>query len=246
MIRRALRPLCLALLIAPLSACGTLGSLFAERFTFEGELPADFALRAQAHYYVTESNCPGLVSRSQLTKSFEKDFQSEPHSYRFAIPASYRIGICQAKLARVGLYIKGRYGDERWQQTYDNGELRVVDELPEGAASFQPDGRLSKQAVCGWWFQISALRYDISKLLNCKGAGAYLLRQELPGKTLRLDFAVDPEEKPSYRNSWTKFPEGWRPCLPKPGGWVSCPNPPVFQTFKMNGQECTVYPNCTE
>src|SRR5690606_20190979 len=99
--RMILRPLRLALLIAPLSGCGTLGSLFAERFTFEGELPADFALRAQAHYYVTESHCPGLVSRSQLTKSFETDFHSEPHSYRFAIPASYRIGICQARLGRV-------------------------------------------------------------------------------------------------------------------------------------------------
>ncbi len=193
--RYLLRPLWLALLAAPLGGCGTLGSLFAERFTFEGELPADFALRAQAHYYVAESNCPGLVSRSQLTKSFETAFHSEPHGYRFAIPVGYRVGICQARLARVGLYIKGRYGDERWQQTYDNGELRVVDVLPEGAATFQPDGHLNKQAVCGWLFQISALRYDISKLLNCKGAGAYLRREDLPGKTLRLDFSVDRQEK---------------------------------------------------
>ena len=241
---RYTRPLWLALLIAPLSGCGTLGSLFAERFTFEGELPADFALRAQAHYYVTESNCPGLVSRSQLTKSFETEFQSKPQNYRFAIPVGYRVGICQAKLARVGLYIKGRYGDERWQQTYDNGELRVVDELPEGAATFKPGGRLNKQAVCGWLFQISALRYDISKLLNCKGAGAYLLRQELPGKTLR-DFAVDPEEQPARDDTWIKFPEGWKPCLPKTG-WQRCQTPPVFKTFEMNGRECTVYPNCTE
>src|SRR5690606_9565044 len=87
---------------------------------------------------------------------------------------------------------------------------------------------------------------EIEKLLRCKGAGAYLLSQQLPGKTVRLDFSINPNEKPSYRNSWIKFPEGWKPCLPKPGGWVSCPTPPVFQTFKMNGQECTVYPNCTE
>src|SRR5699024_9604957 len=39
--RYLLRPLWLALLAAPLGGCGTLGSLFAERFTFEGELPAD-------------------------------------------------------------------------------------------------------------------------------------------------------------------------------------------------------------
>ncbi len=243
--RYLLRPLWLALLAAPLGGCGTLGSLFAERFTFEGELPADFALRAQAHYYVAESNCPGLVSRSQLTKSFETAFHSEPHGYRFAIPVGYRVGICQARLARVGLYIKGRYGDERWQQTYDNGELRVVDELPEGAATFQPDGHLNKQAVCGWLFQISALRYDISKLLNCKGAGAYLRREDLPGKTLRLDFSVDPEEKPARDDTWIRFPKGWKPCLPKPG-WQRCQSPPAFKTFEMDGRECTIYPNCTE
>ena len=248
-LNRIQRPLWLTVLAISLGGCGTLGSLFAERFTFEGELPADFALHAQAHYYVAESHCPGLVSRSQLTKSFETDFQSKPHGYRFAIPASYRISICKAQLYRVGLFIKGRHGERSWQRTYDNGELQIVDELPEGFAGFQPDGTLRRQAVCTWLFQQShaiSRKGEIEKLLRCKGAGAYLLSQQLPGKTVRLDFSINPNEKPSYRNSWIKFPEGWKPCLPKPGGWVSCPTPPVFQTFKMNGQECTVYPNCTE
>ena len=87
---------------------------------------------------------------------------------------------------------------------------------------------------------------EITKLLNCKGAGAYLLGHELAGKIVRLDITLAAEEKPYYRNSWIKFPEGWKPCLPKPGGWVTCQEPPIFQTFKMNGRECTVYPNCTE
>ncbi|HTN31505.1 MAG TPA: hypothetical protein VL178_11865 [Pseudomonas sp.] len=246
--RMIFRPLWLVLLATPLSACGTLGSLFAERFTFEGELPADFALRAQAHYYVTESNCPGLVSRSQLTKSFETEFKPEPHGYRFAIPASYRIGICQARLGRVALYIKGKHGEKEWQQTYDNGELRVVEELPEGFTSFLPDGTLHRQAICSWLFQKShaiSRVGEIEKILQCKGAGAYLLGQELAGKTVRLDIALNPEEEPSRDDTWIKFLEGWKPCLPKPG-WQRCQNPPLFQTFKINGQECTVYPNCTE
>ena len=243
------RSIGLALLAISLSGCGTLGSLFAERFTFEGELPADFYLEAQAHYYVTESHCPGLVSRSQLTKRFETQYQSTPHNYRFAIPVSYRVGICQARLYRVGLFINGRYGEREWQQIYDNGELRIVDELPEGFTGFQPDGTLHRQAVCTWWFQMShaiSRKGEISKLLNCSGAGAYLVGQELAGKTVRLDFAINPEEEPSHDDTWIKFPEGWRPCLPRPGGWVRCQKPPIFQTFKMNGRECAVYPNCTE
>src|SRR5690606_1540539 len=119
-IKRMQRSSRLVALTITLSGCGTLGSLFAERITFEGELPADFALHAQAHYYVTESHCPGLVSRSQLTKRSETDCQPKSHGYRFAIPASYRIGICKAQLYRVGLFIKGQHGERSWQQTYDN------------------------------------------------------------------------------------------------------------------------------
>src|SRR5690606_17945753 len=190
MIRRALY---LALLTLPLSACGTLGSLFAERFTFEGDLPADFALRAQAHYHVSEGHCAQLISRRQLTRTYETEFKSEPHGYRFAIPASYRVGVCQARLGRVALFIKGRHGEEFWQQTYDNGELRVVEEVPEGATRFRADGTLHRKAVCTWWFQMShaiSRRGEIEKLLRCAGAGAYLTENELAGKTVRLDFVL--------------------------------------------------------
>ena len=226
-----------------LSACSSLSPLGGERFTLEGELPADFSLKAQAHYGVA-NGCDG---RSQA-KSFETDFQSDPQQYQFTIPTSYREGLCEMRLARVGLFIHGRYGDKDWQQTYDNGGLVIVDKLPQGAPAFQSDGTLTKQAECNWWFQQSTAKSrlgEISKLLNCKGAGAHLAGNELPGKTVRLEFRVNPEEEPSRDNTWIKFPEGWKPCLPKEG-WQRCQEPPLFKTFKMNGRECTVYPNCTE
>ena len=223
-----------------LSACSSLSPLSGESFTLEGELPANFSLKAQAHYGVAN----GCDSRSQA-KSFENDFQSDPQQYRFKIPVNYRDGLCEMRLTRVGLFIHGRYGDKDWQQTYDNGGLVIVDKLPEGAPAFQSDGTLTKQAECTWWFQVSKLYLELSKLLNCKGAGAHLVREELPGKTVRLEFKVNPEEEPSHDDTWVKFPEGWKPCLPKTG-WPNCQKPPVFKTFKMNGRECTVYPNCTE
>ncbi|MFL1553652.1 hypothetical protein ACI77I_32110, partial [Pseudomonas sp. D47] len=81
--------------------------------------------------------------------------------------------------------------------------------------------------------------------LICKGAGAYVQRDQLPGKTINLDIGVNPEERPYYRDTWIKFPEGWKPCIPKEG-WISCQTPPTFKTFQMNDQTCTVYPNCKE
>lgn len=232
-----------ALLALSLNACSTVGPLGAESFTLEGELPADFALKAQAHYGAA-GNCDG---RSQ-TKTFKADFDSQPHEYRFRIPVNHRDGTCDLPLARVGLFINARYGDKDWQQTYDNGGLTIVDQLPEGAPAFQPDGTLSKTAECLWLFQISKAKSregEISKLLSCKGAGAHLIGTTLPGKRVRLLFQVRAEEEPYRDNTWVRFPEGWKPCLPKEG-WQQCQDPPVFKTFRNETQECTVYPNCTE
>lgn len=215
-----------------------MATLTGDRFTFEGQLPANFSMRAQAHYGVA-NDCKG---RSQA-RSFESGFQSTSQQYRFSIPVSYRDGLCEMQLARVGLYIHGRYGDKDWQRTYDNGGLVLVETLPQGAPAFDSDGHLSKTAECTWLFQVSKLYLELSKLLSCKGAGAHLVRDELPGKTVRLDIQTDPEERPYRNDTWLKFPEGWKPCLPKEG-WQRCQMPPVFKTFQMNGQKCTVYPNC--
>ena len=230
----------LIMLATALSACASLASLTADSFTFEGQLPTNFSMRAQAHYGVAN----GCKGRSQA-RSFESGFQDAPQQYRFNIPVSYRDGLCEMQLARVGLYIHGRYGEKDWQRTYDNGGLVLVDALPQGAPAFDSDGYLSKTTECTWLFQISKLYLELSKLLSCNGAGAHLLRSELAGKTVRLDIRTNPEERPYRDDTWLRFPEGWKPCLPKEG-WQRCQTPPLFQTFKMNGQECTVYPNCKE
>ena len=234
-------------LIVALSGCHSIASLTGEGFTLEGQLPPDFSLKAQAHYGVA-NNCDG---RSRA-RSFESGFQSTSQQYSFEIPVSYREGLCEMRLARVGLFIHGCYGDKDWQHTYDNGGLMLVDSLPQGAPAFQADGTLSKTAECTWLFQLSkaySRAGEISKLLSCNGAGARLVRQELPGKTVRLDFRVNPEEERPYMSGyWMNTASGWKPCT---GRWNTkyeelCTEPPKFRNFKMNGQECTVYPNCKE
>ncbi len=236
-----------SMLFMTLSACSSLASFSGERFTLEGQLPPDFSLKAQAHYDVA-NECDG---RSRA-RSFESGFQSGPQHYRFTIPVSYREGLCEMRLGRVGLFIHGRYGDKDWQRTYDNGGLELVDSLPPGAPAFHADGSLSKTAECTWLFKLSTAKSrlgQIDKLLSCKGAGAHLVLDELAGKTVRMDIRVNPEEKPAIDETWVRFQSGWRPCAqestPK-GQWIWCRNPPQFRTFKMNGQECTVYPSCKE
>jgi len=236
--------LCPSLLGLSLSACSSLSPLIGDSFTLEGELPANFSLKAQAHYGVA-NGCDG--GRRQA-KSFDSGYQNNMQQYRFIIPVSYRDGLCEMRLARVGLFIHGRYGDKDWQKTYDNGGLEIVDKLPEGAPGFDANGILTRQAECTWWFQQSTAKSrlgEISKLLNCKGTGAHLAANELPGKVVRLGFRVNPEETPSYDRRWIETAAGWKPCQETELS-ERCQTPPVFKTFKMNGLECTVYPNCTE
>jgi hypothetical protein len=225
-----------------LAGCGSFAPLAGESFTLEGQLPANFAIRAQAHYGVANS-CDG---RSQ-TRSFERDFEDTPHAYQFRIPVSYRDGLCEMQLARVGLFIHGRYGDKDWQRTYDNGGLMLVDTLPEGAPGFDASGTLSKTAECTWLFQLSRARSregEISKLLNCKNAGAYLASNDLPNKMVRLIFTVNAEEEPSVNRRWIKTDNGWRPCKGTEQS-ERCQATPKFKKFQLNGHECISYPNCT-
>ncbi len=229
-----------------LTACGSIAPLMGDSFTLEGQLPPNFALIAQAHYGVA-NDCNGRAR----TRSFESDFEDGTHEYRFRIPVNYRDGLCEMRLARVGLFIHGRYGEKDWQRTYDNGGLVLVDVLPEGAPGFDAKGKLSKTAECTWLFQLSkaySRKGEVSRLLSCKGAGAHVAFDELKNKTVKLDISTATRDKPYMRGYWLETQHGWKPCT---GRWGTdyeerCTEPPQFRTFKMNGRECSVYPNCTE
>lgn len=233
-----------ALLGLLLSGCSALGSVGADTFTFKGELPADFALKAQAHYGASE----GCGGRGHV-ETFKKDFDKAPHGYQFEIPVSYRKGLCDLQLVRVGLFIHAKYGEQDWQQSYDNGELKIVDKLPPNATASNKN--LSKTATCSWLFQISkadSLTGELSKILNCKGAGAYIQRTKLTNNAFQLQFEQTGEDRPYYRNYWLNTDSGWKPCT---GRWGTrfeelCTAPPQFRTFTKDGRICTVYPNCTE
>ncbi|QJD57833.1 hypothetical protein HG264_02345 [Pseudomonas sp. gcc21] len=240
-----------------------------ESFTLAGELPANFLIQATAQFNpLNPERCQvynmGLghnVTRDTRTQ-YRTEFQDKPSSFSFDIPLTYHIGLCDMELSGVGLLIRGRYGEESWQHHRSTGGIGIADTRPAGAPEFDSNGIQTLRGVCTWLFQISKLRLELSKVLSCsetdesweldpdfvkrRSIGVALGRDELPGKTLALDLRVNPREQPAYRNTWIEFAEGWKPCQPKEGGWISCQSPPVFKTFKMNGRECTVYPACTE
>jgi hypothetical protein len=246
-----------------------------EHFTFAGELPADFGIEVSARYYpLNPERCQTFSMGSgdyvvrDGYKQYEAEFKSKPSRFSFDIPLSRHIGLCNMQLGRIAFLMEGRYGEESWQRHGDHGVIGIAETRPEWAPQFDEQGTQHMRGYCTWAFQLSKAHSRqglISKVLNCsrtdatwgqeadpykrRSIGLTVGLDELPGKTVLLDMRVDPHERPATRETWIKFPEGWKPCAEEEvesGTWIWCRNPPTFRTFKMNGQECTVYPRCEE
>jgi hypothetical protein len=228
-----------------------------DTFTFKGQLPENFGIKTIVFYYPLKpelAECqrqvmgvgPGVFEPSRKVESHVAEISNEPQSFSFNIPLKRSVEACDMRLARIDLNIRAKFGEERWQKTYADGGFRIVKTLPHSAKGFNEKNMLEVKGKCSWLFQESKTHLELSKMLTCKGAGAYLPIEQLPGKTVTLDITTEPEERPYYSGTWIKFENGWKPCLPKPGGWIRCQSPPLFKTFKMNGKTCTIYPTCTE
>lgn len=239
-----------------------------EHFTLAGKLPANFELSALIYYQVVDAEkcqvrnftSSGTSTRSMATQQ-DTELKSQPHAFSMEIPLTHHIGSCDSELSRVKLQITGHYGERNDRQSHHGGALGVVDSKPDNAPSFDSEGNLYLRGMCSWMFQISRLYVGIDKLLYCsqpdenwsqdydlskrRGLGVTLGRDELAGGTVMLEIREDPQERPSVRRRWIDTAAGWKPCQ---GTDTSerCQEPPMFKAFQMNGQECTVYPNCTE
>ncbi|GGJ00287.1 hypothetical protein [Halopseudomonas pertucinogena] len=242
-----------------------------ERFTLAGELPAHFSIRATAYFSPDNPERCQVYSIGQgrevtreLITQYTTTYHDHPADFSMDIPLTYHIGLCNGTLRRVALQFIGRYGQQRWQDDAAHGGLAIVDSRPEQAPPFDSDGTLTVRGYCTWLFQLSKARAwsgQISKLLSCsepdehwqldpdfvkrRSVGAVLGRDELAGKTVRLDLRVNPEEEPSMYRRWIQTEKGWKPCQGTESS-ERCQSPPVFKTFRMGDQECTVYPNCKE
>lgn len=225
-------------------------------FTFKGQLPENFGIDAIVFYHpfrpeLTECQRqamgvgPGEFEVRRYGERHVAKISNEPQSFSFDIPLSRSVTECNMGLARIDLEIRAKFGEQRWQTSYSRGGFRIVKTVPDGAKGFSENSTLELNGKCSWLFQESKTHLELGKMLTCKGAGAYLPIEQLPGKTVSLDITINPEEKPSMRNRWIKQDNGWRPCQ---GNEQSdrCQSPPIFKTFKMNGKTCTIYPNCTE
>ncbi len=263
---RHLRLFTLGLAATTLTACSWVGVLATEgplllterrgldSFTLVADQPDNFGLSVTGWYGPVDTNglncqVTNLHNNKQqareLGKRFDIPINTEAKSTSRTIPLTYYVGACKLRLGKVEMEIDGRYGERPRQKTYADAIFYIHRKVTDDEQGFDKNGTRQVDALCTWLFQESKLHLELTKLLTCRGAGANLQYDQLAGKTVKLAIAVNPEEEPYRDDTWIKFPEGWKPCQPKEG-WQRCQKPPVFKTFQMNGQTCTVYPGCTE
>jgi len=229
-----------------------------DTFTFKGQLPAEFSIDAIAFYSPNEpdkASCqtaafyePGTTVSRRHVEQYTAEIDGQAQEFSFEIPLSYYKGLCGMSLGRVKLEINARYGSQDWQQAYGRGGFYFVQKGKPQTMKLGEEETLYISSTCTWLFQQSNARSilgEIEKRLMCTGAGAEFTAHNITSKTINLHIKINPEERPSMRNRWIKTDSGWMPCLPSENS-NRCQTPPLFKTFKMNGQTCTVYPGCTE
>lgn len=257
--------------IAKDSAEGVTSYYGSEHFTLVASMPPNFGFTSKAQYSPKEGqDCkvysPGLggsVTRQQQ-KSDKTAGKSTEQTITTDIPLEYYIAGCSMKLTRVSYEVNATYGTDAWDRDLDHaGGLEIVSQTVAKSS-----GAREQRGLCTWLFQIStakAKRGEIEKILSCNAAdekwkipenkferhkpGGVAVRTTLPGKVIYLIIRQSSEERPAIGDTWKKFAEGWKPCLGKgindPYGFCRG-NTKDFRTFKLNGHECTVHPDCTE
>ena len=239
-----------------------------EHFTLAGELPANFMLQATTRYApLTPEHCKVYdygLGREVMRDGYEQEetgYRDRPHEFKLKIPLNKSIGLCRMEAYQVSLLIRGRYGEKDWQTHRALGGIGIAATRPQGAPEFSAEGVYIMRGYCTWLFQINKLYLELGKALSCsetdetwqldpdfgkrRSIGDTFGRDELPGKTVYLQVRENLVEEPSMYRRWIETDGGWKPCKGTEQS-ERCQSPPVFQTFKMNGEECTVYPRCKE
>lgn len=241
-------------------------------FTLNGSVPADYAFKYTAYYQPEQPmactfyspSMGGQVPRKHIEQQ-ETETKAEPQNFSYRIPLAYHEGGCKMKLVNVDLLAFATYGSRDSEFGRDGGSLGVYDTLPDSVPRFPASGALELQGKCMWLFRVIGKSNRLRKILTChkadrqwqvpqdydqrSGVGASVRRDELDGKTVRVEFRPSQEERPYVRDTWIQTVKGWKPCLgdgpEDPYGFCNGQTT-SFRQFHMNGRECTVYPNCTE
>lgn len=251
---QVLRGTCLGCCMAIAAGCADKQP---DTFTFKGDLPPGFAYEA-AVYYVP---APGETCTVEKKDNKAPVFKSKDKPIAEILIRRTRSG-CPLVVSRIELEISSVYGPHWLDSSRDTANVVIRDELEEQyRGTFSKAGESTFHGQCQWLFRTSGAKRRIVKILDCKktnpkgevGNGrpfsAFTLDQ-LPGKTVRMKIKLADEERPYMKDTWVKFPHGWKRCMGDnfEDQYAFCfGNHKDFSGFQMpDGRQCTIYPGCAE
>jgi hypothetical protein len=238
----------------------------AQSFTLQAEVPADFRVKVDAYYEPASGETCQAPPRQRgkvapNRKFFTSEYQNVARTAEFQIPLTTRADGCPLVLSSLRLNLDAKWGT-RWSDIGgDFASLSFRDVLGADSPAYPASGTQEFQGQCQWLFRTAGPKQAIIKILHCRAvdaegqmvkrmAGGFLQRDQLPSRTVRMVLRMATEERPFGRDTWIRFPQGWKRCLGESfeDQDAFCRgNTTAFKSFKMpDGRECTVYPNCTE
>lgn len=253
----------LALALSLAGLCGCVGRP-TDSVTLEVELPAQFELKTAANYRPAPGETCTLPRRSGKRaerKVFFADYTAEASRVSYRLPLRETVEGCPLVLADVAFDLNAQWGSRSTDVGGDFAGISIRDRLPADAPGMPQSGVLELFGQCQWLFRTAGPQHAILKILKCAAletpgqagnarAGGAVRRDELGGKTIRVNISLTDEERPFMGDNWVRFPKGWKRCLGTSfeDRYAFCRgNTTDFKPFKMpDGRLCDIYPTCTE
>ncbi|KFE48765.1 hypothetical protein [Pseudomonas syringae] len=239
-----------ALVTDGIAATSNAGHNINDTFNLKGTIPAKFGLYIRAIYSINEigSNCRIAVEKTSheaYTREYTVDIAAFEQHMNFAVPLEHTQNECNLHLWNLDITIIARHNAVKEVATSENFGAYVLERLRDFQITTNSSGELHLFRKCSWRFTTGGPEGDsINRIFYCSGEHGSLPRKQLKNNVVNF-VLKDLGEEPGYYGAWVKFPNGWKPCALGPDASV-CTQPREFKAFKIDGQLCTIYPNCTE
>jgi hypothetical protein len=193
-------------LVLPLLAALFLGGCASDEFTLEADLPGDFALTGHARYSVAEgSRCGAAPDESLAQRIFATSgHAARPHRVSYQIPLRLRSNGCTRVLSHILIKMDGDSAPPPAGKATSDisfANLSIVSQLPRGSTGMPRRGARIFDGLCRWrpspWVaggrELECRASDIDGRWLEGRPGGSLLRDELPGRTVRLAIGMAPD-----------------------------------------------------